>query len=1078
MPPSIANNALKKGNSMISRYFAATALASTMLTAMPVLAQTATSDTPVQTTDGTVDANAATDPTVAPATTRNADEIVVTGSRLARPNLDSPAPVTSVTADLLTSSGNLSIGDALNQLPALRSTYSQANSTRFIGTAGLNLLDLRGLGTQRTLVLVNGRRHVTSQPGGFVVDVNTIPTDLLERVDVQTGGSSAVYGSDAMAGVVNFVLKRNFDGVRLTGQGGVSSRGTRGSYFGALTAGKNFADGRGNISAAAEYSFSDVVYYTDRDDLTGAYSGRNQFNATQNVGPNLNPNAGAIRTTPESSLGDGIPDTSFLRGVRNNSISEGGLFTASCPTVAATGESAAAFAARRTVACSSLANIGSSNTLSQYGRTFVFNPDGTLTANNCITDLRPFGSGNCVGGRGSSLRLSGMLQPKLERFSGNILAHYDFSDAFKPFVEAKYVRIDALQEGQPTFANNTFSINNPFLTDQARATLTSALAPGATSFTAQRFNVDFGGRGEVHRRETYRIVAGVEGDFGQGWHYEVSGNYGRLDTFYRTNGNYITQRYANSINAVRNASGQIVCGINADASTTNDDPACVPVNLFGSGQISQAALNYFSINSTREQKAEQIDLVGFVNGKLFTLPGGDVTFSLGGEYRRESAFSKYDDLTASGATFLNSIPTFDPPAYEIKEAFGEISIPLLSDRPFFHELTLSGAARVSDYNIGNAGTPWTYNLNAVWAPIRDITFRGSYARSVRAPSLSELFTTNNQTFAQPTDPCSQNNINNNPNRVKNCAAAGVPTTQTFNGTTEPFTNNAASSISGFNRGNPLLNAEKSRSFTVGTIIQPQALRGFSLTVDYYNITIKDAIFSLAAQTIINQCYDNPSGINNQFCAVVFRNPNGTFAGQQNVLHGGATVSFPITGPSFFSQGFNYAKLQTSGVDLDATYRTRISDTGTLSLRLLASYVAQNNGFTDIGDPTFRDRYKGELGFSAWRGQFVGNLDFKTFDLQYRVRYEGKSTIAAEYETQNSFDGRPARNPDAFPTVFYPEAFYHSIQVGFNATERFRFYVGVDNVTDVKPPFDLLGVASGDPYDNIGRFFYSGIKANF
>ncbi|WP_426256285.1 TonB-dependent receptor domain-containing protein [Sphingomonas sp. DC2300-3] len=1062
----------------IRTLLAASALAGT-LAAYPSVAaaQAGKTDTPVQ-SGADAQANAATDPTSEQTETSRDGEIVVTGSRLARPNLDSPAPVTSVTSELLTSTGNLSIGDALNQLPALRTTYSQANSTRFIGTAGLNLLDLRGLGTQRTLVLVNGRRHVTSQPGSFVVDTNTIPTDLLERVDVQTGGSSAVYGSDAMAGVVNFVMKRDFEGIRATGQGGISSHGTRGSYFGALTVGKNFADGRGNIAAAAEYSRSNVVYYTDRDDITGAYSGRSQFNATQNTGPQLNPNGGAIRTGPESSLGDGIPDTSFLRNVRNNTISEGGLFTATCPTVAATGESAAAFAARRGVACSGLANVGSTNTLSQYGRTFVFNPDGSLTANNCITDLRPFGSGNCVGGQGSTLRLTGMLQPKLERYSANILAHYDFSDAFKPFVEAKYVRIDALQEGQPTFANNTFSINNPYLTDQARATLVSALAPGATTFTAQRFNVDFGGRGEVHRRETFRIVGGVEGDFGQGWHYEVSANYGRLDTFYKTNGNYVTQKYANSINAVRNAAGQIVCGINADAITTNDDPSCVPVNLFGQGQVSQAALNYFSVTSTRKQKAEEFDLVGFVNGKLFKLPGGDVTFSIGGEYRRETAFSKYDDLTASGATFLNSIPTFAPPAYDIKEAFGELSIPLLADRPFFHELTLSGAARVSHYNIGNAGTPWTYNLNAVWAPIRDITFRGSYARSVRAPSLIELYNSNSQTFANGlADPCSQANINNNPNRVKNCAAAGVPTTQTFNGTTEPFTNNAASGISGFNRGNPNLNAEKSRSFTAGVILQPQALRGFSLTLDYYNITIKDAIFSLAAQTIVNQCYDNPSGINNPFCAAVFRNPNGTFQGQQNVVHGGSTVSFPITGPAFFSQGFNYAKLETSGFDLDMSYRTRISDTGTLSLRLLASYVAQNNAYTDVTDPTYRDRQKGELGYAAWRGQFVGNLDFKTFDIQYRVRYEGKSTIG-EWETQHAYDGRPARNPDAYPVVFYPEAFYHSIQVGFNATERFRFYVGVDNITDKKPPYDLLGVASGDPYDNIGRFFYSGFKANF
>ncbi len=1052
----------------------ASALASTLVL-MPVaaLAQTATSGT----TATQPQEDAATDPNVAERSEQAAGDVVVTGSRLARPNLDSPNPVTSVTAELLTSTGNLNLGDSLNQLPALRTTYSQANSTRFIGTSGLNLLDLRGLGTSRTLVVVNGRRHVTAQPGSFVIDTNTIPTDLLERVDVVTGGSSAVYGSDAMAGVVNFVLKRDFEGIRATGQSGISSYGTRGSYFGALTAGKNFAEGRGNIAASAEYSFSDVVYYTDRDDITGAFSGRRQFNAVQNTGPQLNPNGGVIRTGSEPSTGDGIPDTAFLSNVRNNTISEGGLFGPTCPTVAATGESAAQLAARRAVVCSGIPNVGSSNALSQYGRTFVFNPDGTLTANNCISDLRP-ASNNCVGGRGSTLRLNGMLQPRMERASGNILAHFDISDAFKPFVEAKYVRIKSLQEGQPTFANNTFSVNNPFLTPQARALVQSALAPGATTFTAQRFNVDFGGRGEDHTRETFRIVGGVEGDFAKGWHYEVSANYGRLDTFYRTNGNYVTQKYNNSINAVRNAAGQIVCGINADASTANDDAACVPVNLFGQGQVSQAALNYFSVTSTRKQKAEQFDLLGFVNGKLFRLPGGDVTFSLGGEYRRETAYSKFDDLTASGATFLNAIPLFAPPAYDIKEAFGELSLPLLADRPFFHELTLSGAARVSHYNIGNAGTPLTYNVNAVWSPVRDITFRGSYARSVRAPSLGELYTANSQTFANGlSDPCSVTNINNNPNRARNCAAAGVPTTQTFNGTTEPFTNIQTSGVSGFNRGNPNLNAEKSRSFTVGGIFQPQAIRGLSLTVDYYNIVIDDVIFSLAGQTIINQCYDNPSGINNPFCAVVFRNPNGTFAGQQGVQHAGGTVTFPVTGPAFFSQGFNYAKLETSGIDIDLSYRTKISDTGTLSLRVLANYLAQNNAYTDINDPTFRDRQKSELGYSNWRGQFVGNLNFETFDFQYRMRYEGKAVIG-EWETMNGYDGRPPRNPDALPVVYYPEVFYHSVQVGFNATDRFRFYVGVDNLTDVKPPYDLLGVEAGAPYDNIGRFFYAGFKANF
>jgi outer membrane receptor protein involved in Fe transport len=1008
--------------------------------------------------------------------------LTVTGSRIRSPNLTSTVPITSIGIQDLTATGDVSLGDTLNELPALRSTFSQANSTRFIGTAGLNLLDLRGLGNARTLVLVNGRRHVTAQPGNNNVDVNTIPTDLVERVDIVTGGNSAIYGSDAVAGVVNFILRRDFEGIRIRGQGGVSDRGDRGSYFTSVTAGTNFADDRGNVAVAFEYARQTPLFFTERDGQTGAYSGRNQFNAVQNTGPQLNPSAGAIRTGGEPGTGDGIPDTAFLRGVRNNNISEGGLLTAACPTAAATGESTAAFNARRAAACSGLPNPSSSNALAQFGRTFLFLDDGSLIANPCTTDLRPFGSSNCVGGLGSTLRLTGMLQAGLERYAANFLGSFEFSPAFRPFVEAKYVRVDALQEGQPTFFNNTFNINNPFLTDQARATLQTILAPGATTFTAQRFNVDFGGRGEEHRRETYRVVAGVTGEFNDDWSYEVSFNYGHLDTFYRTNGNVLVAEYGRAINAVRNSAGTIVCAVNADASTTNDDPNCVPVNLFGNGQVSQAALDYFGIDSTRDQTADQYNALAFVSGdlsQLFELPGGPVGFVLGAEYRREEAFSAFDPITQSGATFLNIIPTFDPPAYEIYEAFAELNVPILRNVPFAEELSLQAAGRVSDYNLGSTGTVFAYNVGGTYAPVRDLRIRAGYAKSVRAPTLTDLFSSPSQTFLNGlVDPCGQQNINNNPNRVANCAAAGVPTTQTFNGITEPFTNRPASGISGFNRGNPILNEEKGESITIGAVFQPRFIPGLSLTVDYYNIKIDNVIFSLAPQTIINQCYDNPSGIDNPFCAVVFRNPNGTFQGQQNVINAGETVSFPITGPSFFSQPFNFAKQETSGIDFDLAYRTSIGPNATLNLRGILSHTFERNNFTDITDPTFRNRQLSELGDPRWAGQATATLDLGMFDFQYQFRFIGSTVIALEFEDQNPFDGRPARNPDAFPQVFYPDVYYHDFRIGFEPVERFRFYVGVDNAFDRLPPLDLLGTAGGDPYDNVGRFFYAGAEVKF
>ena len=1046
----------------------------------PLAAQTAVEDCA---TDSSIDCEE--DTTSSPADST----ITVTGTRIAIPiNLSSPVPVTSVSAVEL-ASGNVSLGDALNQLPQLRATFSQANSTRFIGTSGINALDLRGLGTARTLVLVNGRRQITATPGVERVDVNSIPSDLIERVDIVTGGNSAVYGSDAVAGVVNFVLDDDFEGIRVRGQGGVSSRGDRPSYFASITAGQNFAEGRGNISFAGEYARQKTLYFTDRDAQTGAYSGRNQFNATEFTGQIVNPTIGA--RAPEPSTGNGIPDTSFLRGVTNNNISEGGLFTATCPTAAATGESAAQFEARRAAACTGIANPSSANALAQFGRTFVFLPDGSLVANPCTADLRSFGSSNCVGGLGSTLRLTGMLSPGLERYSATVLAHFEVSPAFDPFIEARYVNVTANQEGQPTFFNNTFRIDNPFLSAQARSVLNSVLSPAqaanpATTFAAQRFNIDFGGRGEDHERETYSIVGGVRGEFNDDWRYEIAANYGKLKTYYETEGNLLRAQYANAIDAVRNGSGQIVCRINADASTTNDDPACVPVNLFGDGAPSQEALDYFLYTSSRDQRATLFDVTGYLSGdlsQLFEMPAGPIGFVIGGEYREQTAFAAYDETTRNGLTFLNAIADFDPPKLKVAEVFGEVNVPILADMPFVRELSVGAAGRYSDYNVGLTGGVFAWNASGIYAPVDDIKFRVGYAKAVRAPTQSDLFSAATQTFINGfTDPCSQTRINDNPNRRANCAAAGVPTTQTFTvggtTTTEPFTNVPASGISANNGGNPNLAEERSESWTFGMVLEPSFLPGFSLTADYYDITIDNVIFSLGGQTIINQCYDNPSGIDNPFCAAVFRNPDGTLQGQSNVIHAGTTVTLTPTGPSALIAPFNFAKQETSGVDVDMAYTTEVSDGLRLSLRGLLSYIIKRNNYTDVTDPDYYDRQKSELGDPAWQGQFSANLKTEELNFGYRMRYVGRQTVNAEYETAFSVQDRAPLNPDARPFNWYPDATYHDFRLDIQPNADYKFYIGVDNAFDKLPPYDLLGTEAGSPFEPIGRFFYAGFESNF
>lgn len=997
-----------------------------------------------------------------------AEMMVVTGSRIARQNVDSQVPISTISAAELLQNGQVNVGDRLSLLPQFRPTFTSQNSGRFIGTAGLSILDLRGQGTARTLVLQNGMRHVTSQPGAQTVDVSTIPVDLIERVDVITGGNSSLYGSDAVAGVVNFVLKRDFQGIRAMAQAGTSSRGDGRQYMARLTGGTNFAGGRGNVALSLEYNKNDPLYYSDRD-YAGAVTGRSQFQLTQDTsvtGPNR---------TAEPAQGDGIPDTTFLSNIKNIGISTGGAYTSSCQGVAP--------GARATLNCSGVFNaLGTS----QFGNVFVFLPDGSLVKNVVDRDFRTFGSGNGQGGLGSTLRETGLMQTGNTRYAVNLIAHYDVSDAFRPYIEAKWVRTESIQEGQPTFSsgalNPTFSINNPFLTDQARNLLLTSLAPGATGFTMQRFNIDFGGRGENHSRELFRAVVGAQGDFFDTWSYNVAFNYGYVTTYYETNGNVNLAKFTNAVNAVRNASGQIVCSINNDASTTNDDPACRPLNLFGLGAPSKDALGYILQTSSRRQWAEQYNGLAYITGdlgKLFELPGGPVKFVLGGEWRQERSFAAYDDITKNGGTFLNAIADFKPPRLNIWEAFGEVRVPLLKDLPLIKELSLSAATRLSSYNSGNTGAVWSYNGGGVWRPVDDLRIRVNYGRAIRAPTQGDLYSSQSQTFLNGlADPCGQQNINSNPNRVKNCAAAGVPTTQTFNGTTEPFTNRPASGISGLSGGNPNLQAETADTWTIGAVYTPNYLPGFVLSVDWYRINLKNAINTVGAQTVINQCYDDPNGINNPFCAAIFRNPNGTFKGQSNVLHGGNTVNFDTTGQSFIQGPFNYARQLTSGVDIDAMYTHKFGADWRLNVRAIVSWLAQRNVYTSITDPTRLTQEKLTLGNPEWNGQLNMTLGYKGFDLLYSFRYIGKQTLNA-WNTQNYEQGRAPTNLDATPLVYYPAITYSDIRLTSKLFNNVSGYVGVDNVFDQLPPLDLLGEGAGSAiFPNMGRFFYMGVTVKF
>lgn len=1042
-----------------------------------------------------------------------AEAIQVTGSRIRRPNLDSTVPVATIQARDLIDRGSLSLGDALAELPQLGSTFTQANSTRFIGTAGINRLDLRNLGTSRTLVLVNGRRHVTSSPGTYDVDTNTIPSDLLERVDITTGGNSAIYGSDAIAGVVNFVMKTDFEGLRLRGQAGISDEGDAGSQFFSVTAGKNFLDGRLNIAFAGEYANSDQLLNSDRDSQLGTLTGTYGFVTTQPTST-FNPTTRLSTDTPNRNF-DGIPNTTLLRGIRFPQLNGNGMLNTVCRFVsnaaydALTPLARAQYDAAQRLSCASTQTVDGRvipGTFSPTGggiaHNWSFNDAGTELIRSVPTaDLRPLGGG-VLGGLGSTGLEGGQLLPELQRYAGNIFINADISPAFQPFLEAKYVRVDSIQgSDQATFATGflraSFRLDNPFLTPTARQQIvtingldpaSAAVVNGTATFNSFRFNYDLGTRAEDHRRETYRAVLGARGDLSTkgNLRYEVAANYGRTETFYTAGGNINVARYNNATDAARNAAGQIVCRINL---TTVVDPNCAPLNPFGFGTASQASRDYVLATSSREQWAEQINVVGYLSGDtdgLFRLPGGPIGFAIGAEYRSEDAFSAFDALTASGATFLNGSGAFNPPKQEVREIFGEIRLPLLANLPFVEELTVEGAARYSDYNT-SAGGVWAYNGGIVYSPIRDVRFRAAYGRAVRVPNIGDLFATAAETFLNGlVDPCSQTVIRDNPNRVRNCAAAGVPTTLVVNGETRPWVNTAASGISGNSAGNPNLVPETSDSLTIGAVFQPSFVPGLSFSVDYYNIKVKSVISAVGAQAIINQCYDDPVSINNPFCAAQFRRVGGgefvnaTFNGQRDrVVVGIPNINLPLVGPSFLQAPFNFAQLVAKGIDFELSYVTELATDLNLSMRGVATYNLEREDFTFITEPSRSVRQDGTLGVPTWAASFFSTLTFKEFDLGYTARFVGKQRVNA-FETQFSHQGRPAINPDATPFTFYPDIIYHNLRFGFEPEGTdFRFYGGVDNVLDQLPPQPLTGTGAGSGiYPNTGRYFYMGATVKF
>lgn len=756
------------------------------------------------------------------------DTIQVTGSRIVRDDFTASNPVVSVDSENIRYSGATNLTNFLQDFPALVNSFDNQDSadTGNSGSAGLNLLNLRNLGTERTLVLVDGRRHVAQSEGSASVDINTIPVGLVERVEVLTGGASAVYGADGVSGVVNFVLRDEYVGNSIRSQVGTTEAGGADNVFVSALTGRDFLDGRLNLTLAAEYAYEDNLQAYERDFLTPGL----RYTFVDN---------------PADRAGDDptVPDRIPVRDARYFDTARGGAVTF------------APFGAPRFV-----------------GDGSVWRPGA-------------FAGGFVVIG-GSGTRLDDFVDeviPSNERMVLNSTGRYDLGGGHALFGEAKYVQTNTGFRAQPTF---DFAI--PVRTDVAFVpdSIRNA-APGDTVYL-NRDNFDLGFTGTDIERRTYRGVVGVEGAFDilGGVTYEASYVYGRTEADTEYYGDRLNDRFFAAIDAVRDpVSGRIVCRSDLDPAAIPDgvDPAifgatftpgansgCVPADIFGE-DISPEAAAWITDTQSYTDEIEQNVFQAFMAGDsevLFSLPGGPVSWVLGAEHREEESRAIASDIERRSAELGADISwsgqrVDSQGSFDVTEVFGEIEAPLLAGLPFIEELTIDAAYRYSDYST--SGETDTWKVGGVWRLNEQVMLRGTVAQAVRAPNITNLFLPQTQTFQFIDDPCDQDAFDQGTDlRPDNCQAV-------LGQDPASFVDTKSSTVEGLVGGNPDLEPETADTITYGVVFTPNFVPGLQVAVDYYEIELADAILSVDPQTIADQCVDLPQP--NQFCGLIQRDPD-------------------------------------------------------------------------------------------------------------------------------------------------------------------------------------------------------------
>ncbi|WP_176591003.1 TonB-dependent receptor domain-containing protein [Sphingobium sp. EM0848] len=965
-------------------------------------------------------------------------DIVVTGSRIVRDGYTAPTPVTVASTEELAKTTPSGVADALNKLPQFNNSLSPSKSANNFSNLPIhgNVLNLRGLGTPsnnpkgplRTLVLFDGMRVSPTEYVG-TIDTNVLPQLLMQRVDVVTGGASAQWGSDAVAGVVNFILDKKFTGFKGVAQAGVDQRGNNGNQRLGGAFGADFAGGRGHVLLSAEYSNSEGMLRQDRSFSTQGYN--------------------------------------FVGSVTSSCALAGSKQQFSCTAVP--GSAANPYVIASDIRISALAANGRIVGSSVAGNQFVgqvINNDGTT---------RPFNLGTLVGTTGFQQGGDGYKIPNdtnaiapLTNYNGFGRISYELTDNITAFVQGLYARskYHYFTQGNsliPSTESARIYKGNPYLSSALDAALTG---PNDYYVVGQQ---DAGQPKPIAYEQTdyWSATAGLTGKFAN-FNWQVTYNHGESKHKMDNVGLYDNRKLYAALDAVRGPDGQITCAVLLNPTYASQFAGCKPIDVMHGDPSKSTPAGYAYATGTSSYRArfKQDAVTANISGSLFDLPAGPVDIAVGVEYRHQSL-----NLTSNAdpallltdaqknayfaglrglprvETTLQPYPTgpINTLAFwltnvgasqgnlNVKEAYAEIAVPILKDTPFFQELSVNGAIRVTDYST--SGTVKTWKAGATWKPVSSLLLRGTYSHDIRAPNLYELYA----------GPQSGIGIVNDAKNVAGTYGSG--------------SNVNANTLT---VGNPNLKPEVANTYTFGGVFTPEFMRGFSASIDYYHIKVDKLIDSLSAQQLIDNC----------------RNAGGAGVIECSQIDRPSPTVFPTL---IHLVPQNIAFLETAGIDFDFTYRTAVGNGG-LGVRLYLNYLDKFDAQQYATAPIAH--YAGvsvvtsnPQGFPRWRGNLTVDYTNGPFGLTIGEQYIGKMRLDIPGGTA------PIQfvNPKVKPVWYTDLTLRYTIP---HSNGNFEFFTTVNNLFDKDPPLIPGTVPGVNPptniavYDIVGRAFTAGVRVKF